>query len=162
MNLVVPPYANYTVACSACMHDIYNNVYCMNRTLLSLPLSVGTRTSVMLTNLVKNKQINLVCKCEVMACNSLLQDRSKYLEAGLELLFRIRCLHFGAHHGNVVPLWGHIVGKRHTGYIDVWRCKSSITYAYVILLLCISQYGQYTCTYYTSLLAVPYNQEYIM
>ena len=122
------------------MCDMYNNVYCMSHTLLSLPLSVGTRTSVMLTNLLKKKYINLVSKCEVMTSNSLLQNWSKYLEARSELLFRISGLHFGAHHGNVVSLWGHVVGKRHTGYIDIWRCKSSIIYAYIILLLCISQY----------------------
>ena len=78
----------------------------------------------------RTNNINLVSKCEVMASNSLLQNRSKYLEARSELLFRIRGLHIGAHHGNVVSLWGHVVGKRHTGYIDIWRCKPSITYAY--------------------------------
>jgi hypothetical protein len=41
---------------------------------------------------------------EVIASNSLLQNRSKYLEARSEFLFRISGLHIGAHHGNVVPL----------------------------------------------------------
>lgn len=121
---------NYFMMCTT--------VTTVRHTLLWLPSSVGSRISVMLTNLWKKHSVISKLSVKQMACNSLFQNGSKYLEAVSEFLFRISGLHFSAHHGNVVALWGHVVGKWHAGYIDIWRFKLSIALAGIIILLSLS------------------------